>query len=180
MEVPWGSPHTCCAQVSVELFLVVAMETVVALTFARLPVETGYYKVMSAGAPQDALRLSDTQCLDVLPSSGTGLTRPWSRNMTTIWNFLEREIKTIYGIWFIVDLLGVKNKDEQTHEEKIFVIVSCLSESKIVKEAFNDPSQKRDSPKVSICSMQRWSSRKCLSKYDSRPVTIEPRYFELV
>ena len=70
------SPHTCCALVSVALFSVVAMETVVALTSARVLTAIGFSRVTSAGVPRSALRLSDTLCLDGLLSSGTGLTRP--------------------------------------------------------------------------------------------------------
>ena len=47
------------------------------LMSARIPLETEYYKVLLVGAPQDALQPSDTQCLHVLLSSGTGLIRRW-------------------------------------------------------------------------------------------------------
>ena len=63
------------------------------LTFARIPQGTGSSKVQSAGAPRDALRRSDIQCLHVLPSSETGSIRKCALKVFTK-NRWYKEIKT--------------------------------------------------------------------------------------
>ena len=59
-----------------ELSLVVAMETAVVLMFVKEPMEIGFYRVTSVGAPRDAQQQNDTLFSDGLLSSGIGSTRP--------------------------------------------------------------------------------------------------------